>query len=533
MVLYHAVSTYQLIEFILHRIQRNKKNAAAIIISTDIVRRFSNYETMLNNYFDKIIIYDNADLSKKTDKPEILEKVFNKMFHENNICIDELEDIYVGCAHAAFAVYLSLQKKTFVFFEDAAGALSNVEGLITHVQKGSKERDELLKKLGLYDGTGECIKKRIYNFSAQSANLNKLENDEDFNVAVELEKISNNERDEIVRYFFPLEKINVSSDSVLLLTEHLANLGVLTWEEQALMYQLIKDYFLFEYNLVIKTHPDDVLHYKHLFPNSDVIYEKFPSELLPFVFSDIPKCLATVSSTAFWGLKDCFEKILIFNQSFSYHKQEFYSLHRYYVALQYINKLNEGKEIECYLLNVNDSIVLNMSKFTFSEKFIYDIKVLTSVEQIGLVNQNSYVIIDALELQYEDLKMFWNSIAQLPSNITVIFINSDNRYSFYHHEYKQLWKYMHPIAIKKKVFREAYNYQPIDEEMIYIYCKDGVKLMNNIQKKLDSTGIIVDTEEFSGDELRIKILEGILEATEKRLLYYIEKEERENKEERK
>ena len=42
------------------------------------------------------------------------------------------------------------------------------------------------------------------------------------------------------------------------------------------------DYFLPGKNLVIKPHPDDLMYYSQIFPDAQIIREKFPSEFIPF-----------------------------------------------------------------------------------------------------------------------------------------------------------------------------------------------------------------------------------------------------------
>ena len=44
------------------------------------------------------------------------------------------------------------------------------------------------------------------------------------------------------------------------------------------------------------------------------------------------------------------------------------------------------------------------------------------------------------------------------------------------------------------------------------------------KKELPNTGVTLSMNEFSGNELRIKVLEGIVRSLEERLLYYINKE---------
>ena len=48
--------------------------------------------------------------------------------------------------------------------------------------------------------------------------------------------------------------------------------------------------------------------------------------------------------------------------------------------------------------------------------------------------------------------------------------------------------------------------------------------METIKYSLKNTGIDVAISEFKGDKLKIKVLEGLLKATEQRLMYYINAE---------
>ena len=62
------------------------------------------------------------------------------------------------------------------------------------------------------------------------------------------------------------------------------------------------------------------------------------------------------------------------------------------------------------------------------------------------------------------------------------------------------------------------------KEMIYLYLKGERAYMYEIKRELPHVGMSVAAENFDGDKMQIKLLEGMLEATEKRLLYYIGRE---------
>ena len=93
---------------------------------------------------------------------------------------------------------------------------------------------------------------------------------------------------------------------------------------------------------------------------------------------------------------------------------------------------------------------------------------------------------------------------------------------------------MKPIVLSKELFGEKKEdfYADLDDDVIYIYSKNKevMKLIDeiNIEKNLQHTGISINKMNLTPEQERIKILEGILAATERRLLYYIEKEKQVN-----
>ena len=59
---------------------------------------------------------------------------------------------------------------------------------------------------------------------------------------------------------------------------------------------------------------------------------------------------------------------------------------------------------------------------------------------------------------------------------------------------------------------------------LFIYSKENVDGMKNIKKPLVNEDTLLYTEMFDGEENKIKILEGIIKSTEKRLEFYIQRE---------
>ena len=123
---------------------------------------------------------------------------------------------------------------------------------------------------------------------------------------------------------------------------------------------------------------------------------------------------------------------------------------------------------------------------------------------------------------------------RLSSDDIVLFINSNRQYCFYGYKYRFLWENIEPVSIYvKRIEAESvvsFGGPTIienTEEVIYFYSKMEKLRMESIKRILPNVGITITTEKYDGDKKKIKLLEGMLEATEKRLLYYIEKEENE------
>ena len=515
MVLYHAVSTFQLLEFILHRISKEKNRDASILITTDIVTRYPEYEKMLKPYFENIFIYENYQTETLLDDEDAFNKYFDDIFGDS-IDVFNMENIYAACCHAGFGVYLAKNNIPYVFFEDACGAMSHIEGIQAHVRKGNTFRAELLERYRLFDGTGSNVTQRVYNFNANK-NVTTNTNDIDFDVAIELGKLSEQQRENLIKLFVDIKKIAVNSSCVLFLTEHLYNLKFMTWEEQCMMYQQIVDYFLSGKQLVFKTHPDDLVYYKRLFPKSKVIRKKFPAELLPYILDDIPETIATVSSTSIYGLLSVAKQVLEFNQEFSYFKAQYYDLHKYYVALKYINELYDNST-KVVLAGTNNKIIHNFMNFCEDiQPFEYEMQ--ERVYEHAQYGKTIYLV-DRTE---KITQKYCQWLEQLDSNAVVIFLNSDEQYCFYDIRHLQVWNYITPIQIEKVKKREYDVYSNTENEMIYVYSKKGEIGMEKQDKVLENSGIEILTETFCGDKLRIMVLEGMLKATEKRLLYYMEK----------
>jgi len=515
MLLYHAISLYQLLNLILHKKSVKKDEKAVLMIPFWIEEKLKDYKKLLD-FFDDIILFD-AYIDFKNEDQYAAEATayFNNVFASKGYNISNFNEIIVGGAHYNFGAYLIKSNISFTFWEDASGLLNKPHILESIDTKFSEGKSKFNKKYGLYNGEHSLIIKRIGNLCTQDKEANNSNNNEHFDVIKSLFFLSQKERKQVISTFSNVSSICVPENAVLVLTQHFTNLRILTFEEQILIYQIFVDYFLYDEHLIIKPHPDDLMYYSYLFPKAVVIREKFPSEFLPIIFDNKPKMIATISSTAInnlYGYFDyCFSLDTLYEKTFRF-------THRYYFTLKILEKLNVST------IKTIGTDTLLLKKLGETKNFKFNSLQISELEQRSKAD---VIIIDDI-----------NTIKGNPIEIMtegnkediIIFINSNKEFCFYDINYKSLWDNIIPICIKKRAIRDKDVYENTSEEVIYFYCKDEktrrrVECMEEI-RKLDNTGLEVSLEPLTPNEQRIKILEGILEATEKRLLYYINEYEK-------
>ena len=516
MVLFHAVSLYQVLNLLVYRMKRVEKENSILLIASTVLEKMPKHQ-YLNNFFEHVAVYDFRQSDRYADNSEMLAQYFDSFFRSDHLNLPDMEEIYLACAHHAFGIYVAQKGLNFNFVEDGSGALSR-PWVLEETENKSRLKYQYAKDNGLYDGTNPHIIKRIYNPTNQ---LQGFVKDEDvaFDVVEQLQSMKNEERQEVCSIFLQQKKIDVPENSVLILTEHFANLNLMTWEEQEEIYQLLVDYFVSEKNLVFKAHPDDLMYYSLLFPESTSIQERFPAELLPFVFNRKVNTALTISSSSIYGIRKCFEQCIEFSHNFSY-KKGFHAIHKYFAALCIAESAwKEKKNIYTYLLD--STVVENFIKFGG-----INLPIPMQIEDLKEVKQNSVVLINLLEENENTGKLIGEWLDKLPENVFVIFLNSKEDFAFYDYNYQYLWKWIFPAEISKKKIGKAEDFtENLDLEYVYVFCKEGLKRMDTIEKTLKNIGLTIDVNCFDDRENRIRALAGILQATEKRLLFYINKYE--------
>ncbi len=509
MVLYHVITSYHLLNALTHH--SKMKTKATLIMPHWFLEKFESID-YLYECFDKVIITDVHYRFNHTQEDTV------KYFRTNIGDMNQFSEIYVWGAQYSFGIYLAEQNIKFIFCEEGAGILTRPE-ILEHIDYRLKEKYfTYIKKLGLFNGKVLCAEKVLCNIKAQKT----IENREkiiDFDVINVLKSFSIEERGKIISFFSPIITVEIRKERTCLLTQQFTSLQILSFEKQILIYQMLVDYFFENQELVIKPHPDDLMYYSQLFPEAQIIREKFPSEFLPFILSEQPECVATISSTAIFNLRGHYPKVFELDTRY---EQDFEMTHRYYSAACIAKKLN----LDIVCIGANDILMKRLCE-------VIDADNLNISSEMTENYSNALIVVDNVTaLGEEGRKQVINVLLNLPKNACVAFINSQEDYCWYSYGHKNLWDKMIPIVLQKSKLERPNEdfYASLEDEVVYIY-SDNEELLSvvkemNIEKTLSHTGVKVSKVTLSPEQEKIKMLEGILAATERRLLYYIEKEKK-------
>lgn len=504
MILYSVISSLHLLNAITHKCSFHEKTPSVLLISHFLFDKYPNFNS-LTLYFEKIVVF-SAHLLPKTDSyPESNDTYFLDLFRKNNFSISDFSEIHVMGAHYSFGAYVAHNNIPFFFWEDAAGLLSRKNIVIEIDRKFSETKILLCEKYGLYDGSSPSVIGKIGLISAQVQGFSD-ETFIGFDTIKELLSLNSNVSKLIVSFFTSVEKIDIPLSSTIVLTQHLANLRVMSLYDQILLYQNFVDYFFPAESLVIKPHPDDLLFYSRLFPSAIVIHEKFPSEFFPLILSNKPKLIATISSTAINGLRGYYENTFSLSDQFV---QNFQAIHRYYVSVLLWNYIL-SPSLFYRGLGVIDSVV---------ERMIENFKTNTTT------NSKEEPYISSLYF-FDDINVSSGLSRDLleDRDISLVFLNSGKSPNYLLELPKEaMLQNLIPIRIIKKQIKQVDFYSDEFSEIIYFYSKNErcKKMVEKFEfsKELPHTGLVISVKPLSPEEQRILVLEGILAATEKRLQY--------------
>ncbi len=515
MVLYQALSSYQILECIEHRYFFHPNEKSVLLLGTYIVERNPNYKELVSRgFFDEVYLFRYSGYSGNAEK--ICGEIEKEFLATLPYSFGDFDHFYFAGIHTYLQVYFIRKNIPFEMFEDGSGALSRPEILADIHKRSAPARYEIIRAHHLYDHDTPLITKKYCDMNAQK---------EDFfdPKAVHFDILErffqlDQKTQQNIKEFFYVPDLKSEKEDILLLTQQFSNLGQLSFENHVLIYQNLFDYYFKDKHVIIKPHPDDILYYDILFPKARIIKEKFPSELLPTAFSAIPNMISTISSTGTHLVRKYFANRLEFN---ALYERTFLFNHLYLYALLLCRHL---KAFDIVIKGANECQLKNLAMFSslVSNVFLFQTDLSESTcESICVVDSVCEKDISAVEL-----------IEKVDQNelMGIIFLNSQKDYEMYSYKRKDLFHKLIPIVIRKKKISDFEHYDTKSEDVIYFYTRNE-RLMNMAKDfretvSLEDTGTELSIAQLTPEQVKIKMLEGILEATEKRLVEYIENEKR-------
>lgn len=310
-VLYHSISSYQLLEAIAHRQAFHRDDKAVIVLPDFITEKYPEYgKFAANGLFDEVYLfpYMNIPHSYRNVIPDTL-RCYDRTIPYP---IDRFSKIYIGGCHFFFSIVPTVRKVSFSVFEDSAGMVFDRMFLLKPLKKQFPVHAFYAKLFGLFSFRNRYISEVIVKESDPQLHKKQTE----FRLNTELKKLSN----EVVRSIldvFSCGQIEVGNNTAVLLTEQFSNLGMMSDEQQRRLYEYVCGTILYGMNIIIKPHPDDRTDYESFVSGCKVIRDVFPSELFPYMLTNAPMLMVTVSSTAIYAFSDyCDSKTLCEDKEF-------------------------------------------------------------------------------------------------------------------------------------------------------------------------------------------------------------------------
>lgn len=541
MILYQALSSYQILECIVHRQVYHREEKCILILGTYITERMPRYrELETKKLFDEVYLFRFGGYRGSEEK--IIREVGEELRKTLPYDIRSFEKILAAGIHTYLQVYLISEKIPFEMFEDGSGALSRPWILAEIHRKSAPGRYSLIEQYGLYDHRSPLITKKYCDMRSQEPDFED-ERAVDFQVMERFRELPERMQ-KIVRGVFDVPELEGEADAVLLLTQQFANLGQLSLEGQISIYRHLFDYYLRGRKVLIKPHPDDILYYDSLFPEAEIIRERFPSELLPLAFRELPGTVCTVSSTGINLIRREFSEEIVFHAEYerTYRYDALYDM-----ALRLADDIG-AKEIRT--LGVNQAQLQNLASCRRKQRgklLIVEWKGAASPgKKEGDPSEENAALPEKKVLYLCGDRAEETAVRELMESVCIrreeavqgiLFLNEEGRYPMYAPGRKEEFLRMLPIAVRKESRKEAdadAAWTGMDEErkkwdhtMCFYSEKEEVRKMVSefeAEEELRHEGAVITVRKLSDEQIRIRMLEGILAATERRLLEYIESE---------
>jgi len=392
---YYAMTNYQLLECIVHRMNFNEHKGEKVIYVSSFL--LNNQSKLLKNLrestlFDQVEIYEETIFSheKGINITKEIKRISNEVEKQYGHIIKKANNIYIAQDAYALGVYLVDKGINYYYFEDACGTYTNNEILFNIIKKENINRNIIMNKLKLA-GQSKYVLKVFCDIECQNKDLitNKCT---DLSIKKELKKMTTNKIKKLLKiYGYNTTTHNKSSNKKdLLLTWHYNNMRMMSLEEQYMFFSLLTDYF-HDYNkqLYIKPHPSDTqAKYKEIFKDAIILEPFLPSELLPYCNDDKYDAAITNWSTSIFGLKSCINKIINFDKRID---ESYLLFDKYYAIVMYLKNNINVKKNHLVFQEINEIQFIRILEYYFE-----DYKKYYTISDCSELSDNTIYIVNKI-----------------------------------------------------------------------------------------------------------------------------------------
>ncbi|HIW14572.1 MAG TPA: hypothetical protein H9691_03890 [Firmicutes bacterium] len=508
-MIYYALTTYHVLCCVLHRLSFLPKEEESVLVLSDIHR---NSVAFLNRYresgiFSRIVLLPESDVMatakylerKKMPTGFIYKKCCRDMgaLLKNERLSLAGQDLALCPDHFPFGWYVRRHRYPYHCMEEGCGVLSDRAFALSNMQR-NKTQAKLFTRLGCF-GDNDCAIELLGDRDHQQPGYNDPRLT-DFSVAKLLKALPAGTLQKVLAFFGVEETFSLAPHSVLLLTQHLANLGLMPLPDQHRFYTLFADLLLPKGPLMIKPHPDDIAGTYHAAFHTPVQVLPFamPSELLPYCVKGTFSLAAAAYSTSVRTLSNVAQDTLCFDDRIL---KNWRYLPQYAAAARFLKAAGFPRAVT----DGDEGVLSQVCRLQGAST--------TITRDENLLGADVVIFSDLNESRTP--KQTAAFLRQHPVRCA-IFLQETEQHAYFDGENRDIFPYVRPIPL-----------QIGDEQkVITVVSKEDIlmKTAENLNEtiELPHTGLTIDLQGIARAERdKIRVLEGVLAATEKRLNDYI------------
>lgn len=390
MILYCAAySMGILLRCVVHRMRYHSDDYAVIVLPEYHKKIYPDFDFRLLGFDEVYYLRYIEELGAREETIlDNFEAVWNRGIGHK---IDTFDEIIICAYWHPVMCYLANNDIPFTILEEAAGAFRRPFLYQTEVERSvGKDVYEWGMKYGLLDYHGDSVINRIY---ANNPEANEIQDSRliHFYLPEEIAKLDDSELAVIKKFFSlqePLKMDNRSNECVLFLMTPYGNRDYISMEDDVDFVKYWLSYFAEGKHIIFKLHPGDLVNYKELLPEADIIGESLPGELLTLYGLDEALLIGFGSA-----LEEDFSNPNRLDFTFPEWKVEEYPLlHRFYALKMLYKEISFQEDVMTFALTKRGCLLRN-----FEIPYLDD---LSALDEKG----NKLIYLDADDIEEGDLE---------------------------------------------------------------------------------------------------------------------------------